>query len=213
MEWVFEEDARRILLSSSPGAVCERSISSCRVGATARGRAPGTESPLLSLPVRDASRRRRPPRRRGDCTRPGARDGVSPPLAPSQGCEQETTSAEMTGRQHEAGRQGLSLPSSRSQSGRRRPPRRRGDGTRPGAGVCFFLPPSRSQSGMRAGDDVRRDDGATARGRAPECVFPPPLAPSQGCEQGTTMAVPRRYEGDERTRSILGRADPEQGPP
>ena len=42
--------------------------------------------------------------RRGDSTRPGAMDGVSPPLAPSQGCEQETTSAEMTGRRHEAGR-------------------------------------------------------------------------------------------------------------
>ena len=51
-EWVVEEDARRILLSPPPGAVCERSISSCCVWATARGRAPGTESPLLSLPVR-----------------------------------------------------------------------------------------------------------------------------------------------------------------
>ena len=106
-EWVVEEDARLILLSPPPGAVCERSISSCR----------------------------------GDGTRPGAMDGVFPPLAPSQGCEQETTSAE--------------------------------------------------------------DDGATARGRAPECVFPPPLAPSQGCEQGTTMAVPRRYDGDEQTAGVL----------
>ena len=79
-EWVVEEDARLILLSPPPGAVCERSISLCR----------------------------------GEGTRPGAMDGVSPPLAPSQGCEQETTSAE--------------------------------------------------------------DDGATARGRAPECVFPPPLS-------------------------------------
>ena len=60
-------------------------------------------------------------------------DGVSPPLAPSQGCEQETTSAEMTGRRHEAGRQS-------------------------------FPPRSRSQSGMRAGDD---DGGTTEvqRGR------------------------------------------------
>ena len=121
----------------------------------------------------------------------------------------------VSGRRHEAGRQGRSLPS------------------------------SRSQSGMRAGDDVRRDDGATARGRAPwtespllslpvrdasrrrhpprrrgdgtrpgaGVCFSPPLAPSQGCEQGTTMAVPRRYDGDEQTRSTLGRADPEQGPP
>ena len=118
MEWVVEEDARRILLSSPPGAVCERSISSCHFGATARGRALGMGFPLLSLPVRDASRGRRPPRRRGDGTRLGAEDGVSPPLAPSQ-----------------------------------------------------------------------------------------------GCEQGTTMAVPRGYEGDKRIRSILGRADPEQGPP
>ena len=164
--------ARLILLSPLPGAVCERSISSCCVGATARGRAPGMESPLLSLPVRDVSRRRRPPRRRGDGTRPGARDGVPPPLAPSQGCEQETRSAEMTGRRHEAGRQGWSLPS------------------------------SRSQSGMRAGDDVRQDDGTRP---APECVSPPPpLASSQGCEQGTKMAVPRRYDGDEQTRSTLG---------
>ena len=110
MEWVVEEDARRILLSSPPGAVCERSISSCRFGATARGRALGMESPLLSLPVRDASRRRRLQRQRSDGTRPGARDGVSPPLAPSQGCEQETTTAETTGRQHEAGRQSLVSP-------------------------------------------------------------------------------------------------------
>ena len=98
---------------------------------------------------------------------------------------------------------------------------------------------------MRAGDDDRRHDGATARGRAPEFGFPPlslpvrdasggrrpqrrrsdgtrpgagdgvspPLAPSQGCEQGMKMVVPRGYEGDERMRSILGWADPEQGPP
>ena len=133
MEWVVEEDAMRILLSSPSGAVCERSISSCHFGATARGRAgddvhrddgamargraPEYGFPPLSLPVRDASRGRRPLRRRGDGTRPGPRDGVSPPLAPSQ-----------------------------------------------------------------------------------------------GCEQGTTMAVPRGYEGDKRIRSILGQADPEQGP-
>ena len=184
-------------------------------GATARGRALGMESPLLSLPVRDASRRRRPQRQRSDGTRPGAGDGVSPPLAPSQGCEQETTTAETTERRHEAGRWGWSLPS------------------------------SRSQSGMRAGDDDRRDNGATARGRALRMESPllsllvrdasrrrrpqrrrsdgtrpgavdgvsPPLAPSQGCEQGTTMAVPRGYEGNEQIRSVLGRADPEQGPP
>ena len=43
-------------------------------------------------------------------TRPGARHGVSSPLAPSQGCEQETTSAEMMGRRHEAGRQSFFPP-------------------------------------------------------------------------------------------------------
>ena len=108
----------------------------------------------------------------------------SPPLAPSQGCEQETTTAETTERRHEAGHWGLSLPllslPVRDASRRQRPQRRRSDGTRPGAG-----------------------DG----------VFPPPLAPSQGCKQGTTMAVPRGYEQDEKIRSVLGRADPEQGPP
>ena len=103
---------------------------------------------------------------RSDSTRPGAGDGVSPPLAPSQGCERETTTAETTERQHEAGRWGWSLPSSRSQSGmrsrRRRPQRRRSDGTRPGTG-----------------------DGVS-----------PPLAPSQGCEQETTTAetTGRRHE-------------------
>ena len=118
---------------------------------------------------------------RGDGTRPGARDGVSSPIAPSQGCEQETTSAETTARGRAPWTESplLSLPV-RDASRRRRPPRRRGDGTRPGAGVCFS---------------------------------PPPLAPSLGCEQGMTMAVPRRYDGDEQTRSTLGRADPEQGPP
>ena len=60
----------------------------------------------------------------------------------SQGCEQETTSAEMTRREHEAGRHGRSFPS------------------------------SRSQLGMGAGDDVRRDEEATARGRASLTEFP-----------------------------------------
>ena len=108
------------------------------------------ESPLLSLPVRDATRRRQPQRRQSDSTRQGAEDGVSPPLAPSQGCEQETMAAETAERRHEAGHWGWSLPS------------------------------SRSQSGMRAGDD----DGGTMRVR-----------------------------GEEQIRSVLSRADPEQGPP
>ena len=95
----------------------------------------------------------------GDGTRPGTMDEVSPPLAPSQRCEQGTTFAGMTGRRHEAGHHGRSFPS------------------------------SRSQSGMRAGDDIRWDDRATARGRAP-WIGSPPLAPSQGREQEMTMVVP-----------------------
>ena len=90
----------------------------------------------------------------------------SPPLAPSQGCEQETTTAETTKRRHEPGVWDGAFPS------------------------------SRSQSGMRAGDDDRRDDGATARGRALETEPSPPLAPSQGCKQETTTAetTKRRHE-------------------
>ena len=117
----------------------------------------------------------------------------SPPLAPSQGCEQETTTAETMERRHEAGRLGRSLPllslPVRDASRRRRPQRRRSDGMRPGAWDGAF-PSSRSQSGMRTGDDDRRDNRATARGRALGTEPSPPLAPSQGCEQGTTMAVP-----------------------
>ena len=83
-----------------------------------------------------------------------------------RGCEQETTSAETTGRRHEAGRQGWSLPS------------------------------SRSQSGMRAGDEVRRDDGATAQGRAPECVFPPLSLPVRDASRGRRW---RYHEGTKGT--------------
>ena len=98
---------------------------------------------------------------------------VSPALAPSQGCKQETTSAGMTGRRHEDRRHGRSFPS------------------------------SRSLSGMRAGDDIRRDDGATARGWAPWTKFP--LAPSQRCEQETTndWATGRRHEAGRHGRSFL----------
>ena len=132
VEWVVEEDARQILLSSPPGTGCERSVSSLLSEPRHEAGRLGRRLLLLSLPVRDASRRRRPQRRRSDGTRPGAWDGD--------------------------------------------------------------FSSSRSQSGMRAGDD----DGATARGRAlgMEFVPPPHLAPSQGCEQGTTMAVPRGYERD-----------------
>ena len=107
----------------APSQGCEQETTSTET--TGRGRAPEYGFPPLSLPVRDASRGRPPLRRRGDGTRPGARDGVSPPLAPSQGCEQETTSTETTGRRQEAGHRSMAFP------------------------------PSRSQSGMRAGDDVR----------------------------------------------------------
>ena len=75
-KWVVEEDARLILLSPPPGAVCERSMSSCR----------------------------------GDGTRLGAMDGVSPPLAPSQGCEQETTSAEDDGATARGRAPGMEFP-------------------------------------------------------------------------------------------------------
>ena len=53
-------------------------------------------------------------------------------------------------------------------------------------------------------DDIHRDNGATARGRAPGRGSPP-LAPSQGREQETTIAVlagsgPRIRDGDIRAR-------------
>ena len=105
---------------------------------------------------------------RGDGTRPGARDGVSPPLAPSQGCEQETTTAETTGRRHEAGRQSLVSPPSLapSQGCEWGTTTAETTGRRHEAGrQSLVSPPSRSQSGMRVGDDLRRDDGATGRGQ------------------------------------------------
>ena len=83
----------------------------------ARGAGPVTEwvveedaRLILLSPPPGAFGERSKSSRRGDGTRPGAMDGVSPPLAPSQGCEQETTSAEMRGRRHEAGRQAQSFP-------------------------------------------------------------------------------------------------------
>ena len=69
-------------------------------------------------------------------TRPGAIYGVSPPLAPSQGCEQETTSAKTRGDCTRPGAiDGVSPPLAPSQECEqgRRPSRRRGNGTRPGA--------------------------------------------------------------------------------
>ena len=51
-------------LASSQG--CEQETTSAKDdGTTARGWAPWMKSPLLSLPVRDASRRRRPPKTTG----------------------------------------------------------------------------------------------------------------------------------------------------
>ena len=115
----------------------------------ARGAGPVTEwvveedaRRILLSPPPGAFGERSMSSQRGDGTRLGVLNGVSPPLAPNQGCEQELTSAELTSRRHEAGRHGRNFPF------------------------------SRSQSGMRAGDDVRRDDEATARGRAPWTEFP-----------------------------------------
>ena len=109
--------------------------------------------------------------------------GVSPPLVPIQGCEQETTSAEMTGRRHEAGRPRQGFPS------------------------------SRSQSGMQAGEGVRRNDEATARGRGHRRCFASSRSQpgmQAGDDDGGTTEV---HRGRSNRRSTLGRADPEQGPP
>ena len=137
VEWVVEEDARRILLSSPPGTGCERSIiGSCRSDGTRPGAWDGAFPSSRSqsgMRAGDDGRRRR----RSDGTRPGARD--------------------------------VAFPSSRSQSGIRAGDadrqRRRIEGTRPGAWDGAF-PSFHSQLGIRAGDDNLRDDGATARGRA-----------------------------------------------
>ena len=151
VEWVVEEDARRILLSSPSGAGCETSIiGSCR----------------------------------SDGTRPGAWDGA--------------------------------CPSPRSQSGMRAGDdgrwRRRSDGKRPGAwdGAC---PSPRSQLGTRAGDadhQRRRSDGT--RPGAWDGACPSPRS-QLGTRAGDADDDIRGYERDEPLRSVLGRADPEQGPP
>ena len=164
VEWVVEEDARRILLSSPPGTGCERSIIvSCRSDGTRPGAWDGAFPSSRSqsgMRAGDDDRQRR----RSDGTRPGAWDGAFP-SAPNQGCEQDTTTSETTERRHEAGRLGCSLPllslPVRDESRRRRPQRRRSDGTRPGAWDVAF-PSSLFQSGMRAGDD----DDSTTRIRA-----------------------------------------------
>ena len=48
---------------------------------------------------------------------------------------------------------------------------KRGDGTRPGA-IDGVSPPLAPSQGCEQGDEVRRDDEATARGRAPSTEFP-----------------------------------------
>ena len=97
--------------TSAPSQGCEQETTSTETtGRRHEARRRSMAFHPLSLPVRDASRERRPLRRRGDGTRPGTRDGVSPPLAPNQGCEQETTSTATTGRWHEAGRRSMAFP-------------------------------------------------------------------------------------------------------
>ena len=77
------------------------------------------------------------PRRRGDGTRPGAIDGVTPPLPPSQGCEQETTFAETTFAETTFAVTTFAVTTGRRDDGATG---RRGDGTRPGA-IIGVSPP------------------------------------------------------------------------
>ena len=109
LEWVVEEDARRILLSSPPRAGCRIGI----IGSERRHEAgrSGCSFPLLSLPVRDASRRRRSPEtteRRHEA----GRSGCSFPLLspPVRDASRRRRSPETTERRHEAGRSGCSFP-------------------------------------------------------------------------------------------------------
>ena len=78
MEWVVEEDARPILISSPSGAGCERSIiGSCRSDGTRPGAWDGAgPSPRSQLGMRAGNDGRW--RRRSDGTRPGARDVAFP---------------------------------------------------------------------------------------------------------------------------------------
>ena len=82
---------------------------------------------------------------------------------------------------------------------------------RPSARDVAF-PSSRSQLGMRAGDanhQRRRSDGTRPGAWDGAC-------PSPGSQLGTRAGDAdddiRGYEQDEPLRSVLGRADPEQGP-
>ena len=136
LEWVIEEDARRILLSSPPRAGCRIGI----LGSERRHEAgrSGCSLPLLSLPVRDASRRRRSPEtteRRHEA----GHSGCSLPLLslPVRDASRRRRSPETTERRHEAGNRDAAFPSSHSQLGMRAGDdghrRRRSDGTRPGS--------------------------------------------------------------------------------
>ena len=59
----------------------ERSISSCRFGATAQGRALGMESSPPLAPSQGYKQETMTARRRSDSTRPGAGDGIFTPLS------------------------------------------------------------------------------------------------------------------------------------
>ena len=150
VEWVVEEDARRILLSSPSGAGCERSIiGSCRSDGTRPGSWDGAcPSPRSQLGMRAGDDGRG--RRQSDGTRPGARDGAFPLLSlPVRDASRRRRSRETTERRHEAGRSGWSLP-----------------------------PPLTPSQGCEQETPITRDDEATARGRALGTELAPPLAPS-----------------------------------
>ena len=109
LEWVVEKDARRILLSSPPRAGCRMGI----IGSERRHEAgrSGCSFPLLSLPVRDASRRRRlqeTTERRHEARR----SGCSFPLLslPVRDASRRRRLQETTERRHEARRSGCSFP-------------------------------------------------------------------------------------------------------
>ena len=90
--------------------------------------------------------------------------------------------------------------------------RQRSDGTRPGARDVAF-PSSRSQLGMRAGDadhQRRRSDGTRPGPWDGACPSPRSQLGTRAGDAGDDI---RGYERDEPLRSVLGRADPEQGPP
>ena len=161
LEWVVEEDARRILLSSPPRAGCRIGI----IGSERRHEAgrSGCSFPLLSLPVRDASRRRRSPEtteRRHEA----GRSGCSFPLLslPVRDASRRRRSPETTERRHEAGRSGCSFPllslPVRDAGRRRRSPEateRRHEAGRSGCSFHLLSLPVRDASRRRRGRDTR----------------------------------------------------------